>query len=236
MADVIQGSAEWHALRCGKVTASRVADVIARTKSGWGASRANYMAELISERLTGQPAERFTNAAMQWGTENEPKARVAYEWQADVTVDEIGFVPHPSITMSGASPDGLVGDDGMVEIKCPNTATHIDTLLDGDVAGKYWTQIQWQLACAGRKWCDFVSYDPRLPDSMRLFVCRVVREDVAIGAMEKDVLKFLAELDDKVAQLRLKYESVAIPATVAAGISHAENGTPAASLLEAGNV
>lgn len=232
MSDVIQGSAEWHALRCGKVTASRVADVIARTKTGWGASRANYMAELISERLTGQPAERFTNAAMQWGTEKEPEARVAYEWQEDVTVEEIGFVPHPSIPMTGASPDGLVGVNGLVEIKCPNTATHIETLLGGSVAGKYGAQIQWQLACTGRMWCDFVSYDPRLPESMRLFKTRVARDNAFIEQTEKDVREFLAELDSKVARLRELYEPVAIPATVAAGGNLVAHRSPAASLSE----
>ena len=206
MDQIIQGSPEWFAARVGRVTASRVADVIARTKTGWGASRANYMAELIAERLTGETAASFTNAAMQWGTEKEPDARAAYEFRADKDVTEIGFVPHPTITMAGASPDGLVGDDGQIEIKCPNTATHIDTLIDRDIAGKYVTQMQWQMACTGRAWCDFVSYDPRLPESMRVWVQRVPRDDVMIAALEKDVIAFLAEVDAKVAQLVSLYE------------------------------
>jgi putative phage-type endonuclease len=201
-----QGSPEWHAARCGKVTASRVADVVAKTKTGWGASRANYMAELIAERLTGAPAERFTNAAMQWGTDKEPEARDLYSFMTDAEVVQVGFVPHPSIAMSGASPDGLIGDDGLVEIKCPNTATHIDTLLGAAGASKYQTQMQWQMACTGRQWCDFVSYDPRLPDSMRLFVTRIVRDDDLIASLEKDVVEFLAELDAKVASLTALYE------------------------------
>lgn len=206
MDHIIQGSPEWHALRLGKVTASRVADVIARTKTGWGASRANYMAELIAERLTGETAEKFTNAAMQWGTEHEPDARIAYEFRADVEVIQVGFVEHPTIPMTGASPDGEVGADGLVEIKCPNTATHLDTLLSGTVPAKYVTQMQWQMACTGRLWCDFVSYDPRLPESMRVFVSRVARDNAFITETEKEVALFLAELADKLAQLRARYE------------------------------
>ena len=199
---LIQGSDEWLAARCGKVTASRMADLLAKTKTGYGASRANYMAELIAERLTGVPAEKFTNAAMQWGTANEGDARTAYEFHTDCDVTEVGFVPHPGILMAGASPDGLVADDGLVEIKCPNTATHIDTLLSGAVAGKYVTQMQFQMACTGRAWCDFVSFDPRMPDDLRLFVRRVPRDNTAIADMEAEIVKFLAELDDKVAALR----------------------------------
>lgn len=201
MNDIVQGSAEWHAIRVGKVTASRVADVVAKTKSGWGASRANYMAELIAERLTGEAAERFTNAAMNWGTEKEPDARAAYEFFRDASVTEIGFVEHPSIGMTGASPDGLVSDDGMVEIKCPNTATHLETLLTQTVPAKYNTQMQWQMACSGRQWCDFASYDPRLPEEMSLFVKRVERDDKTIAELEKDVSAFLAELDEKISKL-----------------------------------
>lgn len=201
-----QGSPEWLALRAGKVTASRVADVIARTKTGWGASRANYMAELIAERLTGEPAPSYSNAAMQWGTEKEPEARDYYEFFADASVEQVAFVHHPSIADSGASPDGLVGADGLVEIKCPNTATHIDTLLGATGPSKYMTQMQWQMACTGRQWCDFVSYDPRMPDSMRIFVSRIIRDDDIIAALEKDVTEFLAEVAEKVAKLTELYD------------------------------
>jgi len=206
MDTVIQGSPEWHALRLGKVTASRIADVCARTKTGFGAGRKNYLAELVAERLTGTRTEGFTNAAMQWGTETEPEARAAYQFHANQRVSQVGFVPHPSIAETGASPDGLVGDDGLVEIKCPNTATHIDTLRGGSLPEKYFLQIQWQLACTKRQWCDFASYDPRLPESMRLFVDRVKRDDAAIGAIEHDVTSFLVELRAIVAELRSKYE------------------------------
>jgi putative phage-type endonuclease len=207
MNDITQRSPEWFAIRVGKVTASRVADVGARTKSGFGASRANYMAELIAERLTGEPAERFSNAAMQWGTDKEPEARTAYEFETNTEVVEVGFAAHPSIPMSGASPDGLVGTDGLVEIKCPNTATHIDTLLSGTIPDKYVTQMLWQMACTGREWCDFVSFDPRMPENMRLFVRRIERDADRIGAHEKDVREFLGELDAKVAALVSTYGS-----------------------------
>jgi putative phage-type endonuclease len=196
-----QGSEEWFTIRIGKVTASRVADVIAKTKSGYSASRDNYMAQLVCERLTGEKGESFTNAAMQHGTDTEPLARAAYEALKDVLVDEVGFVPHTSIQMAGASPDGLVGDDGLLEIKCPNTATHIETLLSQTVPGKYNTQMQFQMACTGRSWCDFVSFDNRLPAELQLFVKRVPRDNMYIRLMEEEIVKFLNELDIKIAQL-----------------------------------
>lgn len=196
-----QGSAAWFAARCGLVTASRVADVVAKTKSGWGTSRANYMAELIAERLTGQPAEKFSNAAMQWGTDTEPQARAAYEFFHEVTVETVGFVKHPEIGDSGASPDGLVGDKGLVEIKCPNTATHIDTLLNQAIPAKYDTQMQWQMACTQREYCDFVSFDPRLPADLSLYIERVDRNDERIAELEGLVIGFLNELDGKLAAL-----------------------------------
>lgn len=203
---MIQGSDEWFEARLGKVTASRVADVVARTKAGWAASRSNYAAELIAERLTGQVAATYTNAVMQWGTEKEPDARAAYSFRCDVDVIEVGFVPHPTIAMSGASPDGLVGDDGLLEIKCPNTATHIDTLLGEPIAGKYEKQMMWQMACTGRRWCDFVSYDPRLPELMRLHIVRLHRDDQIIASLERHVREFLdAEVDAKITALTLLF-------------------------------
>ena len=199
--EVVQGSDQWFAIRIGKVTASRVADILAKTKSGYSTSRDNYMAQLVCERLTGQKADGFTNAAMQWGTETEPLARAAYEALKDVLVDEVGFVPHPTIKMAGASPDGFVGQDGLIEIKCPNTATHIDTLLSESVPTKYFTQMQFQLACTGREWCDFVSFDNRLPEELQLFVKRVPRDDTYIKLMESEIVQFIAELDDKINKL-----------------------------------
>lgn len=199
---MIQGSEEWHAARLGKVTASRIADMMARTRNGWGASRGNYMAELICERLTGAPTERYTNAAMQWGTDTEPQARAAYEFVTGRTVTECGFVDHPEIKMAGASPDGLVGEDGLIEIKCPNTATHIDTLLTEAIPQKYRLQMLWQMACTGRKWCDFVSFDPRMPLEMQLWISRVTPESGEIEEIEDAARQFLAEIDEKIAALR----------------------------------
>lgn len=201
-----QGSPEWFAERIGKVTASRVADVIAKTKTGYSTSRANYAAQLIAERLTGNVAESYSNAAMEWGVMTEAEARTAYEFLTDATVDQVGFVNHPMITMTGASPDGLVGEFGLVEIKCPITATHIETLLGQSVPKKYVTQMMWQMACTGRQWCDFVSYDPRLPESMRLFVRRVERDAVMIAELELAIRTFLDEIDATVARLRALYD------------------------------
>lgn len=205
MNEIEQGSQEWLQARLGRVTASRVADVVAKTKSGYSASRANYMAQLIAERLTGTVQESFTNAAMQWGTANEDAARAAYEFTSGHAVETVGFVEHPTIKMTGASPDGLVSNDGLVEIKAPNTATHIDTLLEKAVPGKYITQIQWQLACTGRKWCHFVSFDPRMPSNMQLFMSLVKRDDERIAELEAEVVRFLTEVDLKCAALTAVY-------------------------------
>ena len=203
-----QGTPEWFAARLGNVTASRVADVIAKTKSGYSASRDNYMAQLICERMTNTVAESYSNAAMQWGTETEPLARAAYESYADVLVDQVGYVPHPVINRAGASPDGLVGADGLLEIKCPNTATHIETLLSEKVPSKYITQMQWQMACTGRRWCDFVSFDPRLPDGLQLFVSRVEAYSEYITTLEHEVEIFLIELDNKIFKLKERLNHV----------------------------
>lgn len=208
MGEIIQGSAEWHTIRLGKVTASRVADVIAKTKSGPSASRKNYLAELALERLTGQQTESYTNAAMQWGIDTEPQARLAYEFHRNVDVVQVGFVPHHSIADTGASPDGLVANIGLVEIKCPMPATHMETLDKGAVPSKYLTQMQWQMACTGREWCDFVSFDPRFPAHMQFFVERVKRDDEVIHAIETEVTDFLNELRETVDRLRAKYEPV----------------------------
>ena len=196
-----QRSPEWFAARLGKVTASRVADVIAKTKTGYSASRENYMAQLICERMTGQKQESFTNAAMEWGTETEPLARAAYEAHANVLVDEVGIIDHPFIPMAAASPDGLVGLDGMLEIKCPNTANHFDTLLKGEPPAKYIPQMQWQMACSGDKWVDFVSFDPRAPEGLQLFVKRVERDDKYILELEAEVKKFLEEMETRIEKL-----------------------------------
>lgn len=205
MDDVVQGTDAWLALRAGRVTASRVADVVAKTKSGYSASRAAYMGELIAERLTGVSAGSYMNAAMQWGVDMEPHARAAYAAQTFDDVKQIGFVHHPRIDMAGCSPDALVGSDGVAEFKCPATHTHVDTLLTQKVPDKYIVQIQWQLACCERAWADYVSFDPRLSEEMRLFVKRVERDDERIEELEREVTAFLSELDGKVCALQKLY-------------------------------
>ena len=198
-----QGSESWLAARAGKVTASRIVDVLARIKSGEAAARRDYKAQVVAEILTGTPQESgFINAEMQWGLDQEPFARGAYEVKAGVLVDQVGFVIHPTIERAGASPDGLVGTSGMAEIKCPKTATHISYLLGGGVPSQYQPQMLWQMACAERAWNDFVSYDPRLPEHLQLFVCRLPRDDGRIREMEAEVVVFLAEVDTMVAKLR----------------------------------
>ena len=201
MSEVEQGTPEWFAQRCGKATASRISDIVAKTKSGYSTSRANYMAQLVVERMTNQVAESYTNSAMEWGIENEGFARANYESKMNLLVTETGAIDHPTIPMSAASPDGLVGDDGCLEIKCPHTATHIDTLLGDEVAKKYYDQMQWQMACTGRYWCDFVSFDPRMPEGLQLFIKRIARDDKYIAELEGEVIQFLKEVDDKVNKL-----------------------------------
>ena len=196
-----QGSEAWLKSRMGKVTASRVADVIAKTKSGYSTSRENYCVELALERLTGTRTESFSNAAMAWGTETEPLARAAYEAMTGAIVDEVGMVPHPSIELTGASPDGLIDDDGLLEIKCPNSATHAKTLLSRKPDGKYLTQMFWQMACTGRQWCDFASFDPRFPAALQLFITRIPRDNEKISELEAEVVLFLSEVDAMVQKL-----------------------------------
>jgi putative phage-type endonuclease len=196
-----QRTPEWFAKRLGLVTASRIADVMAKVKTGTAASRSGYMTQLVTERLTGQPTEGYQSAAMEWGIEQEGAARAAYEARTGVLVDEVDFVRHP-ILEAGASPDGLVGEDGCIEIKCPNTATMLEYIEDRSVPRKYLLQIQWQLACTGRNWCDFVAYDPRLPAHLQLLVIRVPRYEEVIEQIAAEVGRFLTELRDRVEHLR----------------------------------
>ena len=198
-----QRTEEWFAARLGKVTASRVADVLAKIKSGESASRKNYKMELVVQRLTNKQGESFTNAAMEWGTEQEPFARMAYEAHTGTFVKEEGFVDHPTIEGFGCSPDGIVGE-GLIEIKAPNTANHIETVLENKAPSKYIPQMQCQMACTGAKWCDFVSFDPRVPEDLQLFVVRVERDQEYIDAMEVEVKQFLSEVLDLFNQLKAR--------------------------------
>ena len=198
-----QRTEEWFAARLGKVTASRVADVLAKIKSGESASRKNYKMELVVQRLTSKVGESFTNAAMEWGTEQEPFARMAYEAHTGTFVKEEGFVDHPTIEGFGCSPDGIVGE-GLIEIKAPNTANHIETVLENKAPSKYIPQMQCQMACTGAKWCDFVSFDPRVPEDLQLFVVRVERDQEYIDSMEVEVKQFLSEVLDLFNQLKAR--------------------------------
>ena len=198
---MVQGSPEWHQARVGKGTASRISDVAAKTKTGWGASRAKYMGELIAESLTHEPTPSFSNAAMQHGTDTEPQAAAAYAFYTDAELELVGFVDHPKIDQAGCSPDRLIGKDGLVEIKCPQTSTHIDTLLGSSIPKKYIDQMQWQMACTKRKWCDFVSFDPRMPPETQLFIQRVERDKERIKELEEMVVEFLTEMNEKIDRL-----------------------------------
>lgn len=200
----------WLSDRCGRVTASAIYKVMARLKDGKpSADRTNYHAQLVAERLTGVPAENFTNSAMQWGIDTEEQARAMYALETGLSVVETGFHHHPSILFSGASPDGLAGESGLVEIKCPNTATHIATLTGSNIERKYLLQMQWQMECTGRDWCDFASFDPRLPDEMQLHVRRVERDEALLAEIREEVIKFLTEVALTVEQLTTEYQRAA---------------------------
>jgi putative phage-type endonuclease len=199
-----QRTDEWFAARCGRVTASRVADVLSEIKTGESASRKNYRSELIIERLTGKKTEGFVNAAMQWGIDQETLAIATYEIKTGNFVDKVGFVNHPTIDMFGCSPDGYVGADGLIEVKAPNSMTHIEYLEQDKVPTKYIPQIQCQLSVTGRKWCDFVSFDPRLPDGLQILIVRLERDDEYIEKLEARVVKFLDEVNSAVNGLKEK--------------------------------
>jgi putative phage-type endonuclease len=206
---VEQGTPEWLMARCGCVTASRI-DVVSMKKGKTTAAREKYKFEVLTEALTGRVTEHFVSQAMEWGIENEGTARTAYELATGVDVEKVGFVIHPSIKRSGASPDGLVDDSGLVEIKCPATTTHLEYLLAEEVPEDYIPQMMWQMACAGRQWCDFVSYDPRLPEDFSLFIMRLHRNEEVIASMEQEVIQFIGEVNTMAEKL-LKHKAQAGP-------------------------
>ncbi len=197
-----QGSDEWQAIRAGKVTASKITDIMAKLKSGKpSAGRTTYMGQLIAERLTGIKSDSYSNSAMQWGIETEPQARAAYEFLNDVEVEQVAFMDHQTIENGGMSPDGLCGKLGLLEIKCPNTATHIEMLISKKIPKKYIDQMQWQMACSKRIWCDFMSFDPRMPEHLNKLIIRVTRDDTYIQEMEMEVIKFNTEIKEKLKTL-----------------------------------
>jgi len=197
-----QLSQEWFEARLGKVTASRVSDVLATRKGQESTVRAKYKLQLATERLTNKKTDTYMNQAMQDGIEREPMAREIYEKLKDVTVEEVGFVQHPAIERAGASPDGLVGDDGIIEIKCPIETTHTTNLLERKLPSKYKPQVQFQLATTGRQWCDFISYNPNFEPRLQLMVVRVERDNEYIEMLEVKIKEFLNEVEDMIKTLK----------------------------------
>jgi len=201
-----QRSAEWFSARLGKVTASKIDDIVIKTKSGESQYTKKYKMQLVTERLTNKVVPVFMNSAMAHGVEYEDEARIEYanfnKLLLDKDVREVGFIDHPKINMSGASPDGLVGDKGLIEIKCPQPMTHTETLETGVIARKYIHQMQWQMACTGKEWCDFVSYHPDFPETYKLFIKRVARDNDLISHLEASVENFLKEVDDKLKTIK----------------------------------
>lgn len=206
-----QGSELWLEARCGLVTASRAADVIAMTKKGEEkAERKQYRTEILCEILTGVPYPRFISREMQFGIDQEPFARAAYEIQRDLLVETVGFIPHPDVARFGASPDFLVGEDGLGQIKCPNTSTHLGWMLAGQVPVEHMPQMLAEMSCTGRAWCDFVSFDPRLPEHLQLFVRRFARDEKLIATLETEVVHFNAEIEEVLAALPQQPQGVVI--------------------------
>lgn len=199
---VEQGSDLWKQLRLGHVTASNIAEVMSKGKGDAEAiGRYKYKVRLVAERLTGTYAESFTSSAMEWGVEQEQFAAIEYEAAKGVFVEKTGFWPSEEIKWLGVSPDRLVGADGLIEIKCPNTTTHLQYLFDGVVPTEYRKQIQCQMWVTGRQWCDFVSYDPRLPKRNQLLIVRTERDEELIAEMKAEVEKFLAEVNALIIKL-----------------------------------
>lgn len=198
----------WLQERCGCATASRFADVMAKIKTGEAATRRKYRIQIVTERLTGRPTPGYQNAAMMWGVQTEPEARMAYEAERGVIVHETGFIKHPVIVFCGASPDGIIGDDGMLELKCPESTTHLEWMESGKVPPEHVPQIQGQMACTGRKWVDFASYDPRFPEGLQLFIVRVPRDDAYIKELEAGVMGFLSEVDAMIFKLMGKANGI----------------------------
>lgn len=197
-----QRSPEWWAARCGKVTASRICDVMARTQKGWGAARRHYLDELVAERLSGQPAPQKYVASLERRQEMESEARIAYEFYSDNTVAEVGFIDHPTIPNAGGSPDGLIGDDGGLEIKCCDSPAHIEMLTTHVIDKDYLQQCDFNMACTGRDWWDFESYDPTMPEELKVYVQRIPRNEDRIAETEAAVIQFLSEVDEKVERVK----------------------------------
>ena len=195
-----QGTDEWKKARLGYVSASNLDAVMAKNKSGEATTRKNYKIRLVTERLTKQIGESFTSAAIEWGVQQEGFARMAYEAKTNILVDKTGFWKHSSIPWVGCSPDGLA-EGGLVELKCPNSTTHVEYIFANKLPSEYVKQVHGQLWVMEREWADFVSYDPRMPERNQLFVIRVHRDDALIKEMETEVKKFLSEVEEIIEKL-----------------------------------
>lgn len=200
MSEIIQGTSEWLQIRCGKVTASKIGHVLAKKDTQ---KYRDYLTVIVLETLTGKPCqEGFNSKDMEWGTEQEPFARIAYEMKSGNMVQQVGFIQHPEIERAGASPDGLIDEDGMVEIKCPKSSTHLDTIITGKIPNEYQNQMLWQMECSGRKWVDYVSFDPRCPNRLQLFIKRFERDDERNEAIKKAVKEILNQVDEMIIKLK----------------------------------
>lgn len=222
--ECIQGSAAWLDARRGRITASGIANVLAVLKRGGeSAERRNYRISLIAERLSGRSEDHYVSPEMAWGSEFESFARAAYEVEIGVMVDTAGFILHPHFDFAGASPDGLIGDDGGLEIKCPKTTTHIRWLLAGKVPEEHQAQMFWNMRCCERQWWDFQSYDPRLPDGLKTFVVRLERDEQRLAEIEEEVVRFNNEVEQTVAFLRQRVrEPSVVPADTRSALEQLE--------------
>jgi exodeoxyribonuclease (lambda-induced) len=201
-----QRTDEWFKARLGKVTASKIHDIMIKTKTGESTYKTKYRLQLVTERLTGKVVPVFMNNAMAHGVEYEDEAKLEYANRNKLLVGtdltDVGMIDHPSIDWSGASPDGMVGNEGLIEIKCPQPITHTTTIETGEISKRYIHQMQWQMSCTGRQWCDFVSYHPDFPDDLKLFVKRVPRDNELIARLEEAVSTFVQEVDFKIKTIK----------------------------------
>ena len=196
-----QGTDEWKMARLGHVSASNLDAVMAKVKTGEAKTRLDYKIRVATEQITNAIQDSYSNQYMEWGIEQEPFARMAYEARTESFVEKTGFWKHPDIKWFGCSPDGLVGDDGLIEIKCPKSTTHVKYLLDNQLPDDYYWQVHGQMLVTGRKWVDFISFDPRMPEHKQLFIIRVNRDEEVMAQLKVAVIGFLGEVDEMIQRI-----------------------------------
>jgi putative phage-type endonuclease len=210
-----QGTDEWRQARCGSIGASDAPSVVRRTKTGYSADRESLMANKVLERITNTPVDIYKTAAMLQGTAREPEARLLYQMVKGVEVEEVGLITHPRIDGTHASPDGFVlvpggtAIAGLIEIKCPMPAKHLDTLLNETISNDHIIQMQWQMACTSHSWCDYVSFSPDFPPHMQMWIKRVPRDSHFIVELEREITTFIKDLDARVLKLSRRYAMAA---------------------------